>query len=128
MHGGAISDTIVETIFDFISDAENQAGSTDYRKGFIKNFGETPTGICNIRPGLVMPNALVDRLGVTIALGTASDDMTTKPDDSAFSSVLNTEISPGSSIPVWLKRTILAGGSEPGSYLGIQLVLTVSET
>lgn len=123
-----ISETVVTTVFDYINDAENQAGATDYRKGFIKNFGTVSTGVCNTRPSLVIPNALVDRLSVKIALGTPTDDMTNKPLDAAFSSVLTTEIEPGASIPVWLKRTILAGGAEPGSYLGIQLILTVSES
>lgn len=126
-HGGEITETPADTIFDYISNSENQNGMTDYRKAFIKNFGNVSTEICNIRPSLVLPPALITRLGISIALGTTTDDMTDKPSDGAFGVVLNTTIAAGESVPVWLKRIVVAGGVSPGSYLGIQLVLTVSE-
>jgi len=126
-HGGIETVNAVDICWDYISEYENVNGATDYRKGFIRNYGELSTGECVIRPSFVAPNALVGRLNVTIALGTTSDSMSNRPSDNSFGAGLITTIDPGISIPIWIKRVITAGGSDPGSYLGIKFVLTVSE-
>lgn len=126
-HGGVITDTEVDVCWDYISEYENVNGASDYRKCFIKNFGTTDTGECVIRPSFIAPNDLTGRLSAIIAIGTATDTMSNKPSDGVFGASINTEIAAGASISVWLKRTITAGGSTPGSYLGVQFVMTVSE-
>jgi len=126
-HGGIETSNVVDICWDYISEYENTNGATDYRKGFIRNYGELSTGECVIRPSFVLPNALVGRLNVTIASGTTSDNMTNKPADGSFGAGLTTTIEPNTSIPIWVKRIITAGGTNPGSYLGLKFVITVSE-
>jgi hypothetical protein len=125
-HGGIATDYAVTTCWDYISEYENINGATDYRKGFIKNFGESSTGTCIIRPSFVLPNELVGRFNITITQGTASDNMTNKPADSLFASSLSMSLDPGESVPIWLNRVITAGGSPALTYLGLKMVLTVT--
>ena len=125
MHGGIATETSVDILWDYISEYENVNGMSDYRKCFIKNYGELSTGECNIRCSFITPNAISGRINAVVAIGTTSDSMANKPPDSSFGAALTTTISPGESIPIWIKRTISAGGT--GSYLGIQVIMSVSE-
>lgn len=127
-HGGIQTEYVVDTCWDYITEYENINGAIDYRKGFVKNYGEASTGSCILRPAFVAPTDLVGRLEVTIAAGTTADNMSSKPADTEFYSSLSASIDPGLSQPVWLRREITAGGSPANSYLGIGFVLTVSET
>ena len=127
-HGGIVTEYTVDVMWDYVSEYENINGASDYRKAFIKNFGETSTGECVIRPVITAPNALTGRINVILASGTASDNMTNKPPDSSFGNSLSMTINPGEIKPIWLKRTITAGGSPASSYLGIGFNLTVSES
>jgi len=127
-HGGIVTEYTVDVMWDYVSEYENINGASDYRKAFIKNFGETSTGECVIRPVITAPNALTGRINVILASGTASDNMTNKPPDSSFGNSLSMTINPGEIKPIWLKRTITAGGSPASSYLGIRFNLTVSES
>lgn len=125
-HGGDITSIIVDSLFDYISDAQNQAGYTDYRKIHIKNTGDEATGSISIRPALIMPEELIPRLTVTIATGIDSDDMSNKPADESFAGGVSASLDPDEYISVWLKRTITAGGSDPNYYQGIAITLTAS--
>jgi len=127
-HGGISTEYTVDVMWDYISEYENINGTSDYRKVFIKNFGETSTGECVIRPVITAPNTLTGRINVVLASGTASDNMTNKPPDSSFGNSLSMTINPGEIKPIWLKRTVTAGGSPARSYLGIRFDLTVSES
>jgi len=127
-HGGIVTEYTVDVMWDYVSEYENINGASDYRKAFIKNFGETSTGECVIRPVITAPNALTGRINVILASGTASDNMTNKPPDSSFGNSLSMTINPGEIKPIWLKRTVTAGGSPARSYLGIGFNLTVSES
>ncbi len=127
-HGGIATEYTVDSMWDYVSEYENINGASDYRKGFIKNFGETSTGACVIRPVITAPNDLIGRINIILASGTASDNMTNKPADGSFGSSLSLTIDAGETKPIWLKRTITAGGSPASSYLGIGFNLTVSES
>ena len=127
-HGGIVTEYTVDSMWDYISEYENINGASDYRKGFVKNFGEDSTGSCILRPVFTAPNDLSGRLNCIIASGTASDNMTNKPADESFGTSLSVTIEPGETKPIWLKRTITAGGSPASSYLGIGFNLTVSES
>jgi len=127
-HGGIATEYTVDSMWDYVSEYENINGASDYRKGFIKNFGETSTGACVIRPVITAPNDLIGRINIILASGTASDNMTNKPADGSFGSSLSLTIDAGETKPIWLKRTITAGGSPANSYLGIGFNLTVSES
>lgn len=126
-HGGDISVNEVDTLFDYISDQQNQNGYTDYRKCHIKNTAANSTGQCYVRPALLMPDALIGRLDLTLAVGTDFDDMSNKPADESFGASIPASINSGSYLPVWIKRTITPGGVNPGYYTGIQVALTISE-
>ncbi|NCU26613.1 hypothetical protein EOM86_07820 [Candidatus Nomurabacteria bacterium] len=125
-HGGDISIIPVDSLFDYISDAQNQEGYTDYRKIHIKNTADTETGSISIRPVLIMPEGLQSRLSVTIATGLDYDDMSNKPADELFSDDISASLDPDEYVSVWLKRTITAGGSDPNYYQGISIALTAS--
>lgn len=127
-HGGIATEYTVDVMWDYVSEYENINGASDYRKAFIKNFGDASTGSCVIRPVIVAPNELVGRINVILAVGTSSDNMVNKPADNLFGASLSLTIDPGQIVPVWLKRTIIAGGSPAKSYLGIQFYMVVSET
>ena len=127
-HGGIATEYSVDVMWDYVSEYENINGASDYRKAFIKNFGDTSTGACVIRPVITAPNDLIGRINIIIASGTASDNMTNKPADSYFGNSLSLTIDAGETKPIWLKRTIAAGGSPASSYLGIGFNLTVSES
>lgn len=127
-HGGIATEYSVDVMWDYVSEYENINGASDYRKAFIKNFGKTSTGACVIRPVITAPNDLIGRINVILALGTASDNMTNKPADGSFGNSLSLTIDAGETKPIWLKRTITAGGSPASSYLGIGFNLTVSES
>lgn len=127
-HGGIATEYTVDVMWDYVSEYENINGASDYRKAFIKNFGNTSTGACVIRPVITAPNALTGRINVILASGTASDNMTNKPADGSFGNSLSLTIDAGETKPIWLKRTITAGGSPASSYLGIGFNLTVSES
>jgi hypothetical protein len=125
-HGGIETANEVDVCWDYISEYENLNGATDYRKCFINNYGGASTGSCIIRPSLVVPNSIVGRINISIAIGSPSDTMSTKPTDGSFGSSISTEIEPAESVPVWLKRVITSGGTV--SYLGCTFVMTVSES
>lgn len=125
-HGGDISANEVDTMFDYITDAQDVSGYTDYRKVHAKNTSGTITGVCYIRPVLTLPDELVSRLAVTIAAGTDYDDMSSKPADSAFSNVITANLSAGAYQPIWVKRTILPAGETRKYYTNIPLSFTVS--
>jgi hypothetical protein len=127
-HGGVATTQIVTTMWDYISNYENVNGNTDYRKVFIENYGNQPTGSCVIRPGFIAPNDLIGILNTQIALATSSDSMSNRPADNMFGSGLSTSIPVHGTIPVWIKRTINAGGANVGSYLGVVFTLTISNT
>lgn len=127
-HGGIQTEYTVDTLWDYISEYENTNGASDYRKGFIYNSSEESTGACVIRGAFIAPNAVSGRLNSIMAVGTASDNMSNKPLDTAFGSSIGVTIAPGESVPIWIKRVITAGGDDPGSFIGIRYVLTVSET
>lgn len=127
-HGGIVTEYTVDVMWDYVSEYENINGASDYRKAFIKNFGNTSTGACVIRPVITAPNDLIGRLNCIIASGASSDNMTNKPPDGSFGASLSITIEPGETKPIWLKRTITAGGSPARSYLGIGFNLTVSES
>lgn len=126
MHGGDIDIIPVESMFDYISDAQNQSGYTDYRKIHIKNTSNSATGSISIRPSVTMPEGLMPRLSVTIATGLDYDDMSNKPADGEFSDSVSASLYPDEYVSVWLKRTITAGGSDPNYYQGIGIALTAS--
>lgn len=125
-HGGTIGTIEVSTLFDDITEAENVAGSTDYRKAFIKATGSdvlTKT----YTPVLVNPpESISGRITLTIAAGTADDTMTTKPADESFDASLLCDIYSGESQPVWIKRTITGVESLPAYLRGVQTSLMVS--
>lgn len=125
-HGGDISIIPVDVIFDYISDAQNQAGYTDYRKIHIKNTSNTETGSVFIRPVVTIPEDLQSRLSVTIALGFDYDDISNKPADNTFSDSISASLNSDEYVSVWLKRTITAGGSDPNYYQSIRFALTAS--
>ena len=125
-HGGDISIIPVDSLFDYISDAQNQSGYTDYRKIHIKNTANSATGIIYIRPVVTMPEGLMPRLSVTIATGLDYDDMSNKPAGGEFSDSISASLDPNEYVSVWLKRTITAGGSDPNYYQGISIALTAS--
>jgi hypothetical protein len=127
-HGGIATEYTVDTLWDYVSEYENLNGASDYRKVFVKNFGESSTGSCVIRPVFTAPNDLVGRLSCILGTGTASDNMSNKPADGTFGSSLTVTIDAGVSQPIWLKRTITAGTSPASSYLGIGFAITVSES
>jgi hypothetical protein len=127
-HGGIATEYCVDVMWDYVSEYENINGASDYRKVFIKNFGETSTGACVIRPVIEAPNDLVGRLNVKIAVGTSSDNMTNKPADASFGSSIIADLDPNEVIPIWLHRSITAGGSPASSYLGIKFYFTASES
>lgn len=127
-HGGIVTEYTVDSMWDYISEYENINGASDYRKGFVKNFGEDSTGSFILTPVIEAPNDLVGRLNVKIAIGTSSDNMTNKPVDTNFGSSLTTVIDSNAVLPIWLKRSITAGGSPASSYLGIKFYLTASES
>lgn len=127
-HGGIVTEYTVDVMWDYVSEYENINGASDYRKAFIRNYGDASTGSCVIRPVIVAPNELVGRINVMMATGTLSDNMLNKPSDSLFGASLILTIDPGQIVPIWLKRTIVPGGSPAKSYLGIVFNLTVSET
>ena len=66
-HGGIATEYSVDVMWDYVSEYENINGASDYRKVFIKNFGEVSTGSFIIRPVIEAPNDLVGRLNVKIA-------------------------------------------------------------
>lgn len=125
-HGGDISIIPVDSLFDYISDAQNQSGYTDYRKIHIKNTANSATGIIYIRPTVTMPEGLMPRLSVTIATGLDYDDMSNKPSDEDFSDSISASLGADECVSVWLKRTITAGGSDPNYYQGIGIAMTAS--
>lgn len=127
-HGGIATEYTVDVMWDYVSEYENINGASDYRKVFVKNFGEVSTGSFILTPVIEAPNDLVGRLNVKIAIGTSSDNMTNKPADTNFGSSLTTVIDSNAVLPIWLKRSITAGGSPASSYLGIKFYLTASES
>ena len=124
-HGGDISGNEVDTLFDFISNAENIAGNTDYRKCHLKNLG-TSTGDKVIRPVIFAPTGLKERLTVEIASGYDYDDMSNKPADGNFSDSLSFNLGTNAYQPFWLKRTISAD-ADPDYYLNVKIALIISE-
>ena len=126
-HGGDISDNEVDVLFDYISYDQNVSGYTDYRKCHLKNVGAT-TGDKVLRPALFLPPGLSDRLTIEIAAGQDYDDMSSKPADEQFSSSLSINLGNGAYQPFWLKRTISAGGENPGYYLNVPVSIVVSES
>lgn len=130
-HGGILSEYAVDVFWDYVSEYENINGVTDYRKAYIKNYGTASTGSCVIRPGFLLPNALVGRFNAHISLGTNTDNLTAVLNNSsayAFLSGLSITIAPGQVVPIWVKRIVTAGGSPAKSYLGLQFFITISES
>lgn len=125
-HGGDISVNQVTTLFDYITDAQDIAGYTDYRKVHIKNTLTTPTGDCYVRPVLSIPEVLLSRLSVTVAVGLDYDDMSNKPVDGSFNTVIPVSLAAGAYQPMWIKRTITAAEGERVYYTNLPLAFTVS--
>jgi len=125
-HGGIRGTAEVSILFDDFTDAENLSGATDYRKCFIyASEDDVLNKTYSIE--LTAPTALSDRLTATIAAGTSSDDMTDKPDNSAFASSLSCSINAGMAQPIWIKRTLTAPSSENPAYfrkVGIKIIMT----
>lgn len=124
-HGGEISEYEVDSIFDTITAAQNQAGHTDYRKMFF-NASDTDITGKTYRAVLNAPNAVLSRVSLSIVKGTASDDMSNKPSDESFGDTITDDISLGESMPVWIKRTITAASSDLIYYRNVSVSLTVS--
>lgn len=127
-HGGILTEYSVSEMWDYISEYENINGATDYRKVFVKNFGDVSTGSFIVRPVVEAPNDLVGRIDVKIAEGTASDNMINKPASEFFAPSITLDLDPGESASIWARRTITAGGSPASSYLGIIFYFTASES
>ena len=124
-HGGVVSEYEVDALFDTITADQNRNGYTDYRKVFFfasesDIIGKTYRGVLNA------PNAVLSRVSLSIAKGTASDDMSDKPDDEAFGDSITDDILLGESMPVWIKRTITAASSDLIYYRNVSVSLTVS--
>lgn len=125
-HGGAIGTIEVASLFDDITEAQNIAGMTDYRKAFIKAT-ESDVLTKTYTPVLVNPpESISSRITLTIAAGTADDTMTTKPADESFDTSLLCDIYTGESQPVWIKRTITGTETLPAYLRGVQISLMVS--
>jgi hypothetical protein len=125
-HGGTIGTIEVASLFDDITEAENVAGLTDYRKAFIKAT-ESDVLTKTYTPVLVNPpESISGRITLTIAAGTADDTMTTKPADESFDTSLLCDIYTGESQPVWIKRTITGTETLPAYLRGVQISLMVS--
>lgn len=127
-HGGLISDPPIEvdTLFDTILMAENKDGMTDYRKCHLMNTDASETGDKVIRAIAFLPMGLQGRLTVSIAAGQDWDYGPHKPADTAFSDKLSINLGAGTIQPIWIKRTINAGGDHPGNYLNIPIRIVVS--
>ncbi len=116
---------MVNILFDYITDAQVDTGYTDYRKCHIKNTG-VATGTIIVRPVLILPDGLIDYLSVKIAIGTPTDDISSKPEESAFAASISTSIVKDGYLPIWLKRTMLADTQDNNYYTGIKIALVVS--
>lgn len=126
LHGGSVSEYEVDALFDTITADQNRNGYTDYRKVF---FFASESDIIGktYRVVLNAPNAIITRISLSMAIGTASDTMSDKPDDSSFGDSIQTDVSFLNYVPVWIKRTITDTSSDLVYYRNISVSLTVSK-
>lgn len=132
-HGGIISATQItggkDSVFGRLSLADNQAGKTNYYKTFWKNAG---ADWGPVRAEVVMnSSSQFARESVALALGTSTDDMTNKPNDSSFLRTTETvnSVVTGGNIPIWIRQIVTAGGptAERGQDIQVQILLTSAE-
>ncbi len=131
LHGGNIGTSQIydgeNSIFPRTSRIQNVEGYKQYRKTFWVNAG-TETWE-NIAP-VVTQNATAQfpRETVTVAIGTATDSMTNKPNDSVFSGQpAGVTIEPGQSIAVWIRQIITPGGVAAEIYSNVTCTIQLME-
>ena len=133
-HGGGIGTTRIfdgeDQIFQRTSLEDNQNGAVYYYKTFWKNIGVEGWPKLKVEV-TVDASSQFARESVAIAIGTTSDDMTNKPNDTDFSNVSEDidSIDPEGSIPLWIRQTITPGGTtaERGQNISISIMLTSVE-
>lgn len=133
-HGGIISDVQItdgkDAVFQRVSREDNRNGVTNYYKTFWKNGSGSSWP--DVR-AVVEVNATISfpRESVSIAIGTAGDDMSNKPNDSAFGMMSDTvsSLSSGDAIPVWIRQVISGspGGEMPDRGQDVQISIVLQE-
>lgn len=118
-HGGAI-DTGSEipssgdqVIFDDVSDAERQAGDTEYRKVFFRNENAETVWIM----AYISKQYDATNQEISIALGTDSGVQSVEGVNATYSQPINLEagldlgsLAQNASKAIWIKRVVTAGG------------------
>lgn len=129
-HGGVISSTRIydgkDAIFGRVTKEQNESGVTHYYKTHWKNgSGDSWPDVVAIVS--VNASGSFPRESVSVSIGTASDDMSDKPNDSTFSymSAKVSGLAPGDAISLWI-RQIVSGGdtnAERGQDVTISIIL-----
>lgn len=121
-HGGDISATEIvsgadQNVFDDVTNAERVAGSTEYRKIFIKNLNAATWNLVKLWIDTFTP-AINDE--VSIALGTPSGVQSVEgvgatyvsPSSKVHADVLSVgSLDQDAYKAVWIKRVVTAGGN-----------------
>ncbi|HWQ65152.1 MAG TPA: hypothetical protein VN429_12095 [Methanospirillum sp.] len=124
-HGGAIGSTRIidgNTVFPRVSLSQSQSGGSDYIKIFGYHSGSVDWSSFNI---VLTQDASLSfaRATMALAVGSALDDISTKPNDSAFSSSVGpVTCDLGDSFALWIRRT-LTGGTDHGQYVNTVIQL-----
>lgn len=118
-HGGAIGSTRIidgNTVFGRVPLVQSQSGGADYIKIFGYHSGSSEWSPFNV---VITQDASLSfsRATMALAIGSALDDISTKPNDSAFgASVGPVTCDPGDAFALWIRRTITAG-TDHGQYV-----------